>query len=498
MANPADDSFVAVDLGAGSGRLVVGSFGSEGLMTTEVHRFKHPMERVDGHLRWDPHLIFDQIQLGLAEAASAARAIDAPIRSVGVDTWGVDYGLLDASGELVERPVCYRDERTQGAMEAVFRVVPRAEIFERTGLQFLALNTLFQLFVHARDGLHPRAERLLMIPDLFHHFLGGRACSEYTDASTTQLLDVRTRTWDVDLLARLGIPSHLMPEIVEAGTDLGPLRADIQSEPGLAGARIVAPGTHDTACAVAGTPLSDGWAYISSGTWSLVGVERRDPLVGPAVAAANFTNEGGVFGTIRFLKNTMGLWILECCRKEWSERADATDYDTLLARVAALPETPAVLYPDDGRFFNPASMTEAIASFLGETDQTAPRDPVTIARVILDSLALRYVSLIGTIETLTGQRVRGIHIVGGGSQNAYLNQATADATGLPVKAGPVEATALGNLLVQAIARGRFSSLQEARAYVARHVAPKEFVPRRGAFAGLSERYAAIEERFTGQ
>jgi rhamnulokinase len=498
MANRADDSFVAIDLGAGSGRLVIGSFGQERLTTREVHRFKHPMERSDGHLRWDDRHILGEIRRGLREAATAAQEMGAPVRSVGVDSWGVDYGLVDSSGQLVERPVCYRDERTQGAMEAVFGLIPRAEIFERTGIQFLALNTLFQLFVHVREGLSPRAERLLMIPDLFHHFLGGRTCSEYTDASTTQLLDVRTRRWDVGLLDRLGLPAGLMPEIVEAGTDLGPLRADVQSEAGLAGARIVAPGTHDTACAVAGTPLAKGWAYISSGTWSLIGVERRAPLVGSAVAAANFTNEGGVFGTIRFLKNMMGLWILECCRKEWAAGGDTMDYETLLARVAALPESPAVLFPDDERFFNPASMAGAIAAFLLESGQAETRDPTALARIILDSLALRYASIIATVQKLTGQRIEGIHIVGGGSQNAYLNQATADATGLPVKAGPVEATALGNLLVQAIARGRFRSLEEARAYVALNVAPREFVPRPGAFAGLAERYAAIERRFTAR
>ena len=489
------DLHVAIDLGAGSGRLILGRLGTDALATCEVHRFPHPVARGDGHLRWDAGLILREIETGLRRAAEAAREMGGEIRSLGVDSWGVDYGLLDETGALVEQPVCYRDERTDGVMERLFERMPRAEIFEHTGLQFLALNTLVQLYAHAREGLPVGARRLLMVPDLFHHFLGGRACSEYTDASTTQLLDVRGRAWDAELFRRLDLPLHLMADIVPAGTDLGSLRGDLQRELGLGPVRIVAPATHDTASAVVGTPLSRGWAYISSGTWSLVGVERDSPLVTSEVARLNFTNEGGAYGTIRFLKNMAGLWLLESCRKEWQEGGETMDYATLLARVAQIPGFPGFVDPDDPRFFNPKSMGAEIQAFLAESGQTAPSDPVVLAKIILDSLAARYVSIIGMIETLTGARVPGIHIVGGGSQNAYLDQATADATGVPVEAGPAEATSIGNLLVQGIAHGRFASLREARVFLAQSVAPARYEPR--AASGWNDalrRYRAIEAR----
>ena len=351
-------------------------------------------------------------------------------------------------------------------MERVFREMPREKIFARTGIQFLNFNTLFQLSAHMREGLPAKAARLLMIPDLINFLLTGRSVTEYTNATTTQLVNAETRAWDARIIERLGLPAHLLSEIVPAGTDLGPIKPQLARELNLDGVRVVCPATHDTASAVAGTPLEEGWAYISSGTWSLVGVELKETLIDSDVERHNFTNEGGAFGTIRFLKNVMGLWVLESCRREWQLKGIAVDYDGLIAQVEMLDGFQPWIDVDDERLFSPPSMLRAIEEQLLESGRVPDADPATIAKIILDSLAFKYSSVIGTIETLTGRTIQGIHIVGGGSQNRYLNDATARATGRPVRAGPVEATVIGNVLVQAIAVGRFSNLAEARAHLA--------------------------------
>ena len=478
VANP---FYIAVDLGAGSGRVFLAAFAEHALLLEEVRRFRYPPSRSAGHLRWNFPTIFAEIKEGLREAATRARGLGGDIRSVGVDSWGVDYGLIDAAGQLVELPVCYRDERTEGTMEQVFARVPRAEIFERTGIQFMSFNTLFQLEAHTREGFD--AHTLLLIPDLINFYLTGKRVAEYTNATTTQMVDARTGNWDCELLNRLSLPVNVLPEIVQAGTNLGPIRAEFGID-----AHVVVPATHDTGSAIAGAPINDGWAYISSGTWSLVGVERDEVLINEEVARHNFTNEGGAFGTIRFLKNVMGLWLLESCRKEW-----AVDYDALLSAAAAIEHYPGLIYPDDERFFNPPRMVEAIATQLAETGQEIPPDPAAIAKVILDSLAFRYASVLRKIEALTSREISGVRIIGGGSQNCYLNQATANATGLPVFAGPVEATVIGNVSVQAIADGRFASLAEARQYVARNVHTQTFTPQ-SSIAGdeAKRRYETIE------
>jgi rhamnulokinase len=483
---------LAFDLGAGSGRAMLGRVSEAGIALEELHRFHYAALERDGHLRWPFATILAGVEAGLVEAARGAG-----VESVGVCSWGVDYGLLDEQGALVEDPVAYRDHRTDGEIERVLERVPRREIFERTGLQFLPFNTLFQLHAHAREGLPRAARRLLMIPDLVHHALCGAASGEYSNASTTQLLDVRTRTWDDGLFARLGLPRELVPELVAPGALLGSLTAGPGRPRGAA--RVIAPATHDTASAIAGTPLEPGWAYISSGTWSLVGVERSEPLVSEAAFQANFTNEGGAFSTIRLLKNVMGLWILESCRREWRREGRPVELEALLSAAAALDAPPGVVFPDDPRFFNPASMTAELRGALGAAGgERVPDDPSHLARVVLDSLALRYASVVETIERITGERVPGIHVVGGGSLNDYLNQATADACGRPVLAGPVEATATGNVLLQAIACGRIGSLAEGRRLVARSAALRRFEPReRPWLAGLRKRYHEIEEQAQG-
>lgn len=493
--------YIAVDLGAGSGRVFLVDVAPDGFRLDEVRRFTYPPSRFDRHLGWDFPNIFAETKLGLAEAGRRARELGRRILSIGVDSWAVDYGLVDAQGELIENPVCYRDARTQAVMERVFARIPREKIFERTGIQLLPFNTLFQLDAHAEEGIPVEATRLLMISDLVNLFLTGRTVTEYTNATTTQLLNAGSQTWDRELIDGLGLPSALLGDLVPAGSDLGLLKPAIADELCLEGVRVVAPATHDTASAVAGTPLEAGWAFISSGTWSLVGVELSSPLINDDVARFNFTNEGGAFGTIRFLKNVMGLWILDSCRREWSERGLAVDYQSLLDEVSSIEGCAAVIFPDDPRFFSPAVMLDAISEQLVETgslDRLRSSDPAFIAKTILDSLALRYGSVVRTIEALTGRKIEGVHIVGGGSRNDYLNCATATATGLPVRAGPVEATVIGNVLVQAIAAGRFASLADARRYVGESAQLITYQPRQSrAWEEAARRYDEIERRYVG-
>jgi rhamnulokinase len=493
---------VAIDLGAGSGRAFLGAIGPEGsaphasLVLDEVHRFHYAPRHQDGHLRWDAERLFEGLRTSLRRAhARAAEGARGSITSVGVDSWAVDYGLLDEDERLIEEPICYRDARTSGVMEEILARIPRSELFARTGIQFLSLNTIYQLAAHVRDGLSPRARHLLLIPDLCHHFLCGSRRGERTNASTTQLLDVRTGTWDDGLFETLGLPRAIMPDLVDAGTALGTLRPALQRELGTAALSVIAPATHDTASAVAGTPLEPGWAYISSGTWSLVGVERDTPQLDPVAARANFTNEAGACRTVRFLTNVMGLWLLESCRKEWAAAGFTADLPSLVDRVAAVRDFAGFVYPDAPRFFSPASMTRELQASLVEHGQPAHEDPVLLTKVILDSLAARYASVLDTIERLTGQAIPGLHIVGGGSLNAYLNQATADAARRPVLAGPVEATAIGNLIVQSIASGDIASLGEARRRVRQALPIQRFDPRSASASAWTRargRYSEVE------
>jgi rhamnulokinase len=483
---------VAFDLGAGSGRAFLGRLGAGEVVLEEVHRFHYDPRLDHGRLRWDAARLFDGLDEGLRRAAERAAVRGEPLASVGVDAWGVDYGLIDARGRLLEDPVCYRDPRTRGTIERVLALVPRAEIFERTGIQFLELNTLYQLFAH-RDTLPAGASRLLMIPDLCHHHLCGSETGELTIASTTQLLDRRAGRWDDGLFARLGLPRGLMPDLVPAGTRLGRLRPERAGATGAGPLEVIAPATHDTASAVAGTPLAPGWAYVSSGTWSLVGVERDAPLVGEDVARANFTNEWGAGGTVRFLRNVMGLWLLESCRREWRAAAGDDDVASLLRAAGAVDEVAGLVYPDDPRFFNPPSMVRELGAALAETGQRSTEDPVLLTRVVLDSLALRYASVVETLERLTGRPVPGVHIVGGGSRNECLDQATADASGRPVVAGPAEATAAGNLLLQSLAAGALGSWAEGRRLLAEALPPRRFEPRGGRrWEAARTRYRELE------
>jgi rhamnulokinase len=489
-----DHFYIAVDLGAGSGRVFLCDL-DEKFSLAEIHRFAYPPREEKGHLRWDFERIFGEIKKGLKNAGVRAKELNKKIYSLGVDSWAVDYGLLDAHGNLLSNPVCYRDSRTVEAMEKLFEKVPRGSIFEKTGIQFLNFNTIFQLF--SEDGNLAKADKVLLLPDLINYFLTGKIFAEYTNATTTQFLNAETKNWDFELFDKLNLPARLLPEIIPAGTDLGFLKTEIAEELKLENVRVVAPATHDTGSAVIGAPLEENQAYISSGTWSLVGIEIDKPLINQQVAGFNFTNEGGAFGTIRFLKNVMGLWIFESCRKEWEKIGTRNDYQSLLAEVEKIEGFCGFIFPDDERFLNPASMLEAIAAQLAETGQTVTENPVRVTKIVLDSLAFRYASILRTIENLTGKTIEGVQIVGGGGRNDYLNQMTANAFGKTVKAGLTEATVTGNALVQAISAGRFADLHEARTFVKENVSLQKFEPHESAeLESVSRLYAGIESKFS--
>ena len=487
MAGPL---YIAVDLGAGSGRVFLAGVDPGEFLLEEINRFQYPPAEKEGNLRWNFGHIFAEIKSGLKAAGERARNLGREIKSVAIDSWGVDYGLLGADGKLLADPVCYRDDRTRGAMAQVFARVPRSEIFEKTGIQFQSFNTLYQLQSEEKRG---EAADLLLLPDLLNYILTGKKAAEYTNATTTQFLNTATGDWDREMLERLGLPTGILQEIVPAGTNLGPLKSEIAKELGLESIHVIAPATHDTGSAVAGAPLVEDSAYISSGTWSLIGIELENALINDEVAKQNFTNEGGVYGTVRFLKNVMGLWLLESCRREWKAAGIDVEYETLLAEVSAAKEFKAFIFPDDPGFLNPPSMLDAIAVQLTETGQEFDKSPAAISKIIFDSLAFRYSSVVRSIETLTGKSISSIQILGGGGRNAYLNQMTANASGLTTQAGLTEATVVGNVLVQAITAGRFSSIAEARDHVRANFELTSFEPRPSdEIEQAAEHYVSIE------
>ncbi|UDY34915.1 rhamnulokinase [Dermatobacter hominis] len=433
-------TFAAVDIGASGGRLMAGTVSRDGIQLDAVHRFPNGPVEVDGHLRWDFEHIVQQVAAGL-------RMIDA--ESVGIDTWAVDYGLLDASGELLAPPISYRDERTSSVIDEVHHLIPPAELYRLNGLQFLPFNTIYQLAAERRGPLWSSAAHVALIPDLLAHRLTGVLRTELTNASTTGLLDPRTHQWSPSILDRLGLPAQMLTQVEPPGVVRGETDA---------GAAVTTVASHDTASAVAAVPaVTEHFAYIASGTWSLVGVELDRPLLTAAARQGNFTNELGVDGRIRFLRNVGGLWLLQECMREW----DCHDLDTLLAAAGETARGP-LIDVDDRSFIAPGSMPERICA-------AARRElkKVEIVRCILDSLAVAYAGTIDHLASTTGTRIDVVHIVGGGAQNELLCRLTADATGRPVIAGPVEATALGNVLVQARAHGAAPrSLEELRAVVA--------------------------------
>jgi rhamnulokinase len=449
---------LALDLGAESGRALTGSFDGSRLEVEVAHRFPNVPVRIGGTLYWDFPRLFGDVLAGLRAALESG-----PVASVGVDGWGVDFGLIDQRGRLIANPVHYRDTRTSGMLERALQRVSAEDVYTRTGIQFMPINTLYQLLAMSGDADLERANRLLMIPDLVHHFLCDSVVCEYTNATTTQCYDVERGAWSTRLLSDLDIPVRLFPEVVPPGTRLGPLRSDVAADVG-GSLMVTAPATHDTASAVVATPLAaDGsTAYLSSGTWSLIGLELRQPVLTSAACEGNLTNEGGVAGTVRLLKNVMGLWLIQEARRALGL---TLSYDELTAQADAAAPFSAFIDPDDERFLRPGDLPASVRAFCVESGQAPPPDTASLVRVVLESLALKYAVVLRQLETVSGRTVRAIHVVGGGSQNALLCQLTANASGLPVLAGPSEATSIGNLVIQAIALGELRSVAEARQVV---------------------------------
>jgi rhamnulokinase len=454
---------LAVDLGAESGRVMAVHFDGGELKLEELHRFPNGAVEVHGTLYWDFLQLWSEIQAGIEHGKGHGPA------SIGVDTWGVDFGLLDKDGRLLGNPVCYRDNRTEGMMDLVFEQVPKEQIFARTGIQFMRINTLFQLasLVQSHSSQLEVARTFLTAPDLLNYWLTGAKVSEYTIASTTQMIGAQSRQWATDLLAQIGISEHIFPEIVQPGTRLGAYQ----------GIPVIAPACHDTGSAVAAMPTElAGAAYISSGTWSLVGLETDKPYLGPDAMAANATNEGGTNGTIRLLTNVSGLWLVQQCRSAWRKEGKEYDYGDLVKLAEAAPSLRSFVDPNEPEFLVPGDYPALVRGYCAKTGQPVPEDEGSVIRTILESLAMEYRTVFERLVKLTGKSLDVIHILGGGSRNRLLNQLTANATGRLVVAGPAEATVLGNALVQLIAIGELNDLQEARRLVATSDHLKHFEP----------------------
>jgi rhamnulokinase len=490
MSSPATH-YLACDLGAESGRVMLGTLEAGRVTLQELHRFGSAVVKTGGSMRWDVLRIFEELKVGLKQAAR----LGIPISSVSTDSWGVDYVWVGRDEPFLVVPFHYRDARNDDAFARVFPKVSSDEIFSRTGIQFMPFNTLYQLDddVSRRPWAIEVSDRFLNIADYFNALLGGEPAAEESLASTTQLYDPRTRAWDPVLAARIGLPERVLPRIVPSATDLGPMDEALARETGLSGVRVVAGCSHDTAAAVAAVPATgEDWAYLSSGTWSLLGVENPAPLISPESQRLGFTNETGLGGSTRFLKNIIGLWIVQECRRAWLEAGSQFDYTALVGLAESAPPLRSLIHPNATRFGQPGGMPEKIATFCRETGQPVPSSPGECIRCVLESLALLYRQTLGDLEQVSGRRLNRLHIVGGGSKNGLLNQLTADATGRQVLAGPVEATALGNVLVQALALGRLASGQELREVVRASCDPVAYEPHdRESWEAAALRFATL-------
>ncbi len=478
----AEKAYLAVDMGASSGRHVVGLFDGQRIRLEEAYRFENGPVEMAGSLYWDLPAQWSHVVQGLRAAASRAGT---PVTSIGVDTWGVDFGLLARGDVLLGNPYHYRDSRTDGMMEKAFAIVSREEIFRQSGLQFMQFNTLYQLLAMKLAGspLLDVAETLLMIPDIFHWLLTGEKCNEFTEATTSQFYNPVKGGWATDLLEKFSLPTNILGRIAQPGTSLGPLRANLAAEIGLTEARVVLPGSHDTASAVMAVPAASragarpDWCYISLGTWALMGVESPEPVVTDRVLALNFTNEGGVGGTFRLLKNITGLWLVQECRRAWNQAGRNWGWEDLNQLSAAAKPLETFINPDAREFLAPQDMPQAIRDFAARTGQAVPADEGAVLRTALDSIAMKFRHVLGMCEQLAGGPIETIHIVGGGTKNRQLCQAAADACGRRVVAGPVEATATGNLMMQAVAAGDVGSIAQAREVIRRSFDVEIYEPR---------------------
>jgi rhamnulokinase len=472
-------TYIACDLGAESGRVMLGHLENGKLRIEEIHRFTNGATRLRGTLRWDIMRIFDELKVGLKKVG----ALKIPAASLSVDSWGVDYVLFNDAQPVLATPYQYRDTRTDAIYECVMKSDLPALIFEETGIQFMSINTLYQLIADVEENgdVLSLATGFLPIADYLHWLFSGAVKAEESLASTTQAYNPRTRTWSSKLIARINFPARLLPDVVPSGTKLGPLLADIAAETGLTGVEVVATCSHDTGAAVAAVPAQgDDWAYLSSGTWSLMGVEWPKPVINEQSRTLGFTNEIGFGDSVRLLKNIVGLWIVQECRRQWAKEGKKYDYAALEKMAADAPPFVALINPDDARFLAPDNMVKKIAEFCTETRQPVPANDGAYVRCIYESLALFYRITLRKLEKLTGKKIEQLHIVGGGSQATTLNQCAANALKIPVLAGPTECTALGNILVQAIALGHLPSLPAARDVVKNSFELKTFTPQNSA------------------
>lgn len=476
MKNISKNTYLAADFGGGSGRIIAGFLHQGKLELEEVHRFPNRQVKLGNHIYWDFPALFEDMKTGLKLAAQ--KGYD--IKGIGIDTWGVDFGLIDKHGNLLGNPVCYRDTRTDGIPSEVFKILDEQQHYTDTGIQVMAINTLFQLY-SMKQNQDPQldvARQLLFMPDLFSYFLTGVANNEYCIASTSELLDARRRNWSASTIRTLGLPEHLFGEIIFPGTIRGTLKKDIARETGLGSVDVIAVGSHDTASAVAAVPATEyPIAFLSSGTWSLLGVEVDEPILTEEARQAQFTNEGGVGGRIRFLQNITGLWILQRLMNEWKARGEEQDYDIIIPQ-AAEAEIDTIIPVDDTAFMNPENMETALIGYCREHKLQTPRNKAEMVKCVLQSLAFKYRQAVEQLNRCLPSPIRQLNIIGGGSQNKLLNQLTADELGIPVYAGPVEATAIGNILTQAMAKGEIADLRELREIVTHSVTPQIYYPKK--------------------
>jgi len=468
-------NYLAIDLGAESGRTIVGSLGGDKLTLTETHRFANGPVQLNDGLHWDVLRLWSDIKDGISKSK--------PIDSIGLDTWAIDFALLDKNNSLLSNPFHYRDVRTDGMMDEAFKRLPRAEIFSNTGIQFMQINTLYQLLAMSmqKSPLLGAAKTFVTIPDLFNFWLSGELTNEFTNATTTQCFDPRKRDWATSVLDAMEIPSHLFKPVTDPGTRIGTLLPSLAEETGVGAVPIILPACHDTGSAVVAVPATNqDFAWLSSGTWSIMGAEVREPCLNERALEYNFTNEGGVFGTWRLSKNIMGLWLVQECRREWLRQGEEMSFDSLTQLAAESEAFLSVIDLDDSEFLHPGDMPSRIQKFCADTNQRVPQTKGQIIRVALESIALKYRLVLERLEELTDKRFDPLHIIGGGTKNKLLNQFAADATGRTVVAGPVEATAIGNILMQAIGMKHLSSLAEAREVVRTSFKPEIYEPNRKA------------------
>lgn len=486
-------NYIAVDLGAESGRVMLGTVSESKLELREMHRFGNGPTEVDGSLRWDFGKLFSEIKAGIAKAAKAAGG---PVAGIGVDTWGVDFGLVDAKGELIEWPYHYRDARTNGMMEKAFALMPKRDIYENSGIQFMQLNTLYQLLAlrMASSPALKKTKHMIFMADLVSYFLSGEIFAEYSLASTSQFMDMKTGKWSDAIFRKLSLPMEIMPRLVAPGTVVGKVKPTLAKELGCGEIPVIATGSHDTADAVAAVPFKEKTsAYLSCGTWSLLGVETPKAVINDTTFKYDFTNEGGVQNTIRLLKNVMGLWLVQTCRKQWQSEGVDLSYSEITEMATAAKPFAAYVAPNHSDFLAPGDMPSRINKYLESTGQKPISDKGQMIRVILESLALNYRWGMEKLEDITGTKITTLHMVGGGIQNELLCQFAASAGGRKVIAGPIEATASGNIIMQAIATGQLASLQQGRDIVRASFDVKEYTPKDA--AAWNKQYEKIKHIF---